>query len=100
MFLNLLYQPEKHKQKSEEILERKEKLANAGKRISRKVIEPESHHLTKLELERQQQKKVEVYDSYADDFTAQNKETEDQWLSRSVRYISPLTSKVASQILL
>lgn len=78
----------------QEILEKKEKLANAGKRISRKVIEPESHHLTKLALERQQQKKVEVYDSHAVDFTAhaQNKETDDQWLSLSVRYISPLSS--------
>ena len=49
MFLNLLYQPEKHKQENEEILERKEKLANVEKRISRKVIEPESHHLAKSE---------------------------------------------------
>lgn len=75
------YISEKHKQKNEEILERKEKLANAGNRISRKVIEPESHHLTKLALKRQQQKKVEVYNSHAVYFTAQNKETDDQWFS-------------------
>lgn len=81
MFLSLLYH-EKHKQKNmQEILERKEKLVNAGKRISRKVIEPESHHLKKLALESQQQKKVEVYDSHAVDFTAQNKKTDDKWLS-------------------
>lgn len=70
---------EKHKQKNQEILERKQKLANGGRRLSRKISEPESHHLaTKLALDRQQQKKVEVFDSHAIDFTAQNKETDDQ----------------------
>ena len=70
---------EKHKQKNQEILERKQKLANGGRRLSRKISEPESHHLaTKLALDRQQQKQVEVFDSHAIDFTAQNKETNDQ----------------------
>lgn len=70
---------EKHKQKNQEILERKQKLANGGRRLSRNISEPESHHLAaKLALERQQQKKVEVSDSHAIDFTAQNKETDDQ----------------------
>ena len=70
---------EKHKQKNQEILERKQKLANGGSRLSRNISEPESHHLAaKLALERQQQKRVEVFDSHAIDFTAQNKETDDQ----------------------
>ena len=70
---------EKHKQKNQEILERKQKLANGGMRLSHKISEPESHHLAaKLALERQQQKKVEVFDSHAIDFTAQNKEADDQ----------------------
>ena len=68
---------EKHKQKNQEILERKIKLANAGRRISQKISEPESHLLTKLAFERQQQKKVEVSDSHAIDFTTQSKETDD-----------------------
>ena len=70
---------EKHKQKNQEILERKQKLANGARRLSRNISEPESHHLAaKLALERQQQKRVEVSDSHAIDFTAQNKETDDQ----------------------
>lgn len=70
---------EKHKQKNQEILERKQKLANAGRRMSRKISEAETHHLpAKLALERQQQKKVEVFDSHAIDFTAQYKEADDQ----------------------
>ena len=70
---------EKHKQKNQEILERKQKLSNGGRRLSRNISEPESHHLAaKLALERQQQKRVEVSDSHAIDFTAQNKETDDQ----------------------
>lgn len=45
---------EKHKQKNQEILERKQKLANGGRRLSRNISEPESHHLAaKLALERQ-----------------------------------------------
>jgi len=70
---------DKHKQKNQDILERKQKLAIGGRRPSRKIGEPESHHLaTKLALDRQQQKQVEVFDSHAIDFTAQNKETDDQ----------------------
>lgn len=70
---------EKHKQKNQEILERKQKLSNAGRRMSRKISEPESHHLAaKFALERQQQKKVEVFDSHAIDFTAQYREYDDQ----------------------
>ena len=70
---------EKHKQRNQEILERKQKLSNAGRKLSRKTSEPESLHLAaKLAFERQQQKKVEVFDSHAIDFTAQFKETDDQ----------------------
>lgn len=68
---------EKHKQKNQEILEKKQK--HAGRRMSRKISEPESQHLaTKLALERQQQKKVEVFDSHAVNIKAQHKETDDQ----------------------
>lgn len=69
---------EKHKQKNQEILERKRKLSNAGWKQSRKVSEPESHQLAaKFAFERQQQKKVEVFDSHAIDFT-QHKDTDNQ----------------------
>lgn len=70
---------EKHKQKNQEILERKQKLSNAGRKMSRKISEPESHHLAaKFAMERQRQKKVEVFDSHAIDFTAHYKESDDQ----------------------
>lgn len=69
---------EKHKQKNQEILERKQKLSNPGSKMSRKVSELESHQLgAKLAFERQQQKKVEVYDSHAIDFT-QLRDADDQ----------------------
>ena len=69
----------KHKQKNQEILVRKQKLSNAGRKMSRKTSEPESHHLAaKFALERQQQKKVEVFDSHAIDFTAQFKDSHDE----------------------
>ena len=68
---------EKHKQKNQEILERKHKLSNAGRNLSRKIGEPESHQLAaKFAFEWQQQKKVEVFDSHAVDFT-QHKDSDD-----------------------
>ena len=68
---------EKHKQRNKEILERKKKISNAGREMSRKMSGLESHEIAaKLALKRQQQKKVEVFDSHAIDFK-QYKDTDD-----------------------
>lgn len=68
---------EKHKQRNQEILERKRKPAIAGRKMSRKISEQESFQIAaKLALERQQQKQVEVFDSHAIDIT-QFKDTDD-----------------------
>ena len=68
---------EKHKQRNQEILERKRKPAIAGRKMSRKISGQESFQIAaKLALERQQQKQVEVFDSHAIDIT-QFKDTDD-----------------------
>ena len=68
---------EKHKQRNQEILERKRKPSMAGRKMSRKISGRESFQIAaKLALERQQQEKVEVFDSYAIDIT-QFKDTDD-----------------------
>lgn len=68
---------EKHKQRNQEILERKRKPAIAGRKMSRKISGQESFQIaSKLALERQQQKQVEVFDSHAIDIT-QFKDTDD-----------------------
>lgn len=68
---------EKHKLRNLEILERKRKVSNEGRRLSLKANSQESNQIAaKLALERQQQKKVEVFDSHAIDIT-QYKDTDD-----------------------
>ena len=78
---------EKHKQRNQEILERKRKVSNAGRKISQRVSDLESQQMAgKFALERQQQKKVEVFDSHAIDITQyKDTDTSETFLPRHLK---------------